>query len=115
MESTHSIDKTRSIGDDREHLLSCMEAESLMGEEKQWTSPEIETGRRSNRNKFTNTFRSYWRLLDTFLVLVIILLLIMLRDQWKRSPSALWQVGGDFTGAGPKCLSCCNIRQYTKH
>jgi hypothetical protein len=69
-----------SVTDDQEELLSSTEVdESLMGDEKQWYSPELETGKRSKTNTFTIAFRSYRWLIDTFLVLVIIGLLLLLR------------------------------------
>jgi hypothetical protein len=95
-----------SVTDDQEELLSSTEVdESLMGDEKQWYSPELETGKRSKTNTFTIAFRSYRWLIDTFFLLVIIELSLLLRHQWKKSPSSSWQVGGDFAGASLKCLS----------
>jgi hypothetical protein len=98
-----------SVTDDQQELLSSTEVdESLMGDKKQWRSPEFETVKWSKMNTFMVAFRSYRLLIDTFLLLVIIGLLLLLRGQWKKSPSSSRQVGGDFTGAGLKCLSLRN-------
>jgi hypothetical protein len=113
MDSTQPTDETMSITDDQEELLSITNVdELLMGDEKQWCSPGLETGRRLKRNKFTIAFGSYRWLIDVFLLFIIAGLLLLLRNQSKESPSSSWQVGGDSTGAGPKCLSARNARQW---
>lgn len=100
-----------SITDNQEELLSSINVNKLlMGDEKQWCSPGLETGRRLKRNRFTIAFGSYRWLSDAFLLFVITGLLLLLRDQSKEFPLSSWQVGGDFTGAGPKCLSARNAR-----
>jgi hypothetical protein len=113
LDSAQPIDETMPVTDEQEELLSSTEFdESLMGNEKQWSSPELETGKRSKTNIFTIVFRSYRWLIDTFLLFVIIGLSLLLRHQWKKSPSSSWQVGGDFTGAGLKCLSPRNTCRW---
>lgn len=88
--------------DDQEELLSSTEVdESLMGDEKQWHSRELESGKRTKKNKYVSAFKSCWRLIDTLMLLVIIGLLLLLRSKSVESSSNKWQVGGDFTGAGP--------------
>lgn len=107
------IFETMSLTDDQEELLSSTEVdESLMGDEKQWHSQELQTRKRSKMNAFMIAFESYRWLVDTILVLVIIGLLLLLWSLRQQSPSSSWQVGGDFTGAGLKCLSSRNTRQW---
>jgi hypothetical protein len=94
-------------------MLSSTEVdEPLMGEEKQWCAPELETRKWSKTNKFAIAVESYRWLIDAFLLLVIIGLLLLLRAQREKSPSSSWQVGGDFTGAGLKCSFSRNIRWW---
>jgi len=107
MDSTQPMHETMSIADDQERLLSSTNAdELLMSDEKQWCSPGLETGGQLKRNRFMIAFGSYRWLIDVFLLFVITGLLLLLRNQSKEIPSSSWQVGGHFTGAGPKCLFC---------
>ena len=105
-----------SVKDDQEELLSSTEVDesSLMGEDEkqqeQWCSAEQlqkrdQRSRSKRKNIFATVLGSYRWLIDIFLLVVIVGLLILLRDQYKKSssPETLRQVGGDFTGAAEKC------------
>lgn len=97
-----------AITDDHEESLSSTEVEeSLMGDEKQWHSSNMAARRRSRRSKFISAFKTVKFFIDTFLLLVVIGLLLLLREQRNEmtEPGASWQVGGDYTGAGPSCRS----------
>ncbi|PMD13292.1 hypothetical protein NA56DRAFT_585905 [Hyaloscypha hepaticicola] len=89
--------------DDQEGLAFSTDSnELLMGDEKQWGSPLLETRRRMKRHRFTKAFGPYRWLIDAFLLFIIAGLLLLLRGQSKASPSNSWQIGGDSTGAGSK-------------
>ena len=81
-------------------MLHSTEAdEPLIGDEKQWHSPELETDTLSKTKNLTTAFKSYRWLIDAFLLLVILALFLVLQDQWKK-PSITQQVGGDLITAG---------------
>jgi len=100
MEPTHPTNKLGSIREE-EDLLS--EADTLMGGEKQWSTPELESGKPSRKHTSMNSIISWWRVLDVFLMLIIFSLLFTMHEQ-RKVISASWQVGRDFTGAGPHCM-----------
>lgn len=113
VDSTQPMNENMPITDHQEELISSTDVDQLLvDDEKQWYSPGLETGRRLKRNRLTIVFGSYRWLIDAFLLFVITGLLLLLRDRSKESPSSSWQVGGDFTGAGPKCLSARNTRRW---
>lgn len=93
--------ETVPVVDEHEESLSSTDVdESLMGDEKQWCSPELETGRRQSKRRVLITkFKSYRWIIDTSLLLIITALLLLMRAEWKEAPTSSWQVGGDFTGA----------------
>ncbi len=98
--------ETVALGEDHEEDLSSTEVdESLMGDEKGWNSQ-----RRSKRRTCVEVVKSYRWMLDTFLLLIIIGLLLLLRRDWADHgfPKSSSQLGGDFTGAGPHC-ECSSI------
>lgn len=106
MDSTQLKDETMPIMDDQEGIAFSTDSnELLMGDEKQWGSPLLETRRRMKRHRFTKAFGPYRWLIDAFLLFIIAGLLLLLRGQSKASPSNSWQIGGDSTGAGPKSMS----------
>jgi hypothetical protein len=58
MDLTQTQGEIMSITDDQEDLASCTNYnELLMGDEKQWGSPLLETRRQMNRHKFTKALR----------------------------------------------------------
>lgn len=86
---------------DHEEALSTTEVdESLMGDEKPSQHRKIST-----RQSCIGKLRSYRWILDTTLLMIILGLLLLLRHEWSQQkiPPASWQVGGDYTGAGPTC------------
>ena len=88
-----------SLHDDAEDSNTEVD-ESLIGDEKPWHGT-----RRSKRQTCWSLFNSYRWMIDTFLLLVITSLLLLLRQEWASHgfPKSSYQVGGDFTGAGPHC------------
>ncbi|KAK0120278.1 hypothetical protein ONS95_011684 [Cadophora gregata] len=84
---------------DHEEVLSTTEVdESLMGDEK-----PLQDRRISKTQSCMDTIRSFRWILDTSLLLIIIGLLLLIRHEWAQRETlpASWQVGGDYTGAGP--------------
>lgn len=80
--------------------------ESLMGmdEEKHYSRREHMLPSRRPKTlaaKLLAPFKSGRWLIDTALLLVIIGLLV--KDKWKDVGNP-WQIGGDITGVGPKCM-----------
>ncbi len=104
MDSNKQAYENVALHDDSDDALSGTEVdESLMEDEKSWHPT-----RRSRRRTCLQLFKSYRWMIDTFLLLVIIGLLLLLRQEWAshdRSdyPRSSYQLGGDFTGAGPHC------------
>jgi hypothetical protein len=106
MDPKPPIYESVSSSDDHEELLSSTEVdESVVGEEKPWYTAKEEARRRSRTSKLVSTLRSYRWLIDFSLLLVILgLLVFLLLGQRRDSRVPHWQVGDDFTGAGPKCM-----------
>lgn len=89
--------------EDQEEAGSSTEVdESLMGDDKQWHAQEFGQRRRSKRQTCMAAFRSWRWIIDTALLLVILILLLIIRGE-RSQTTPKWQVGGDFTGVGPKC------------
>ncbi|KAH8881481.1 hypothetical protein GQ53DRAFT_788029 [Thozetella sp. PMI_491] len=92
--------ETVSLNDDHEEARSSTEVdESLMGDDKEW-----HPSRRTKKRTCMTVFNKYRWMIDTFLLLVIVSLLVLLRNDWaaRTFPKSSFQVGGDFTGAGPQ-------------
>ncbi|KAI1163132.1 hypothetical protein F5B18DRAFT_351918 [Nemania serpens] len=94
--------------DNQSDSRSSTEAETLMGDEKQWHDVErnILTWRTRRSRVLAALKASRW-IIDTTLSLIIIALLV--RDQRKmpavwQDPN-VWQFGQDFTGVGPRFSS----------
>lgn len=88
--------------------------ESLMGDEKQWHSIDLDAGptvKGDTWKRFKTTLRRYRWLIDTLLLLTNIglslglSLLLYYQFEDAKYPSSTRQVGGDFTAAGPQCES----------
>ena len=79
--------------------------ESLMGDEKQWHSIELGTTERRKRSACMAAIKGYRWPINTSLQLATLMLLIIIlfRDQGNRAQPEPGQVGGDFTGTGPTC------------
>lgn len=111
--STTKYGNDVTLSEDRDELLSSTDVdESLMGDDKQqWNAQRH--GTRSDR--LLAQFRKYRPVIDTSLLLVIagMLAVLLLRDSHTWSSSGPSQVGGDFTGAGPKCQ--CTRFHYPNH
>lgn len=92
--------------DDQSDSRSSTEAETLMGDEKQWHDVELNIlARRTRRSRVLAALKSSRWIIDTTLLLIIVALLV--RDQWKtpavwQDPN-VWQFGQDFTGVSPRC------------
>lgn len=87
---------------DSEGSLSATEVdESLIGDEKAWHHQ-----RASKRKSCMAIFKSYRWIIDTTLLLVIIGLLLLLRNEWghHEPPSAELQIGGDYSRAAVTCM-----------
>ncbi|KAH6714212.1 hypothetical protein BKA61DRAFT_674821 [Leptodontidium sp. MPI-SDFR-AT-0119] len=100
MESQNIYKNLRTTDDhDHDETLSATEVdESLMGDEKQLHHRGM-----SKKESCMAKLVSYRWILDTSLLLIIIALLLLLRHEWsqQKTSSSSWQVGGDYTGAGP--------------
>ncbi|ORY65118.1 uncharacterized protein BCR38DRAFT_340790 [Pseudomassariella vexata] len=73
-----------------------------MGDEKHWQNEDFKGRLRSKRNTLVMVIGSVRLFVDCLLLLIIAALLLLLWEQWKETSSGSWQVGGDFTGAGPE-------------
>ncbi|KAJ9149473.1 hypothetical protein NKR23_g4354 [Pleurostoma richardsiae] len=104
MDSKHHVYDTVSITDDPEESMSNTEVdESLMGDEKQW-HPSGTDRRQRRKSTILMSLRSYRWLIDAafLLVIVALLALLLLQERRRDASSASWQVGGDYSGAGPQ-------------
>lgn len=104
MESKQPTYENVSLSDDHEEMMSNTEVdESLMGDEKEWQTTGMR--RRSRRKAISSVLDKYRWHLDGFLLFVIAALaaVLLLQARRRADPSSRWQVGGDYTGNGPKC------------
>ncbi|KAK3681325.1 hypothetical protein B0T22DRAFT_388099 [Podospora appendiculata] len=76
---------------------------SLMGDEKQWRRQHHNARAppsSSKRSKARACLSSYGWVVN--FVLLVVILGLLVRDQWSRPGVNQWDFGGDFTGVGPK-------------
>ncbi|OIW35710.1 hypothetical protein CONLIGDRAFT_690397 [Coniochaeta ligniaria NRRL 30616] len=104
MEPSNPVYENVPVTDEHYESRSCTEVdESLIGDEHHWHSISPGSTKRQRRNACISIVQSYRGLIDTFLLLVImtLLLILLLRNERKGAESGLGQVGGDYTGVGP--------------
>ena len=107
-----SIYETVPIGDEIDESRSSTEVdESLIGDEEQWKQPSRQRRRPKSRlNRCFSTFQLWRWVIDTCLLVVILVLLLLLRTEWRNSHPSWRQVGGDYTGSGPQSM-CVRERE----
>ncbi len=100
MDAQHKYENV-AVGEDHDGSRSSTEVESLLGDEKSWHAEQLGLRRKPTRtSKVVSTFRTWRWVIDTVLLLGILGLLV--RDQFKKQPYTPWEIGGDFTGVRSK-------------
>lgn len=89
---------------DHDDSRSSTEVESLIGDEKSWRAHQHEHNERKNRSskrsQLSGILRSSRWMLDTTLLLIIVVLLV--RNEMREPAQDQWQLLGDMTGVGPR-------------
>lgn len=111
MSAAHKYQNVRlSTSDEHDHdhsSRSSTEVESLMGEEKSWQAQQIER-KSKGRTLCTVLKQSKW-MLNTTLLLIIVALLV--RNELREPQPDQWQLLGDMTGFGPRCMHTYTQRE----
>lgn len=101
MEPTkHAYEKTPLDDYEQDHESNTQVDESLNGEDKMWLEKELH-GSRRRRSGVLGFLQDYHWMINTSLLLIILGLVV--HEQWKKKPVNEYQIGGDMTGVGPEC------------